>query len=140
MIEIYTDGSSKPYNGQWVGAIAVHIYKDGELIHSDEHIIETATNNMSELFAVINGMLYCHQNHLSDIHIYTDSQYVLFGFERIKNQKPHNSNKEIWKIAEDLSKLVNVEFHKVKAHADNQQNNNVDKQAYNALQQYCKTE
>jgi len=131
MIKIYTDGSclKNPGNGGW----AAIINNDGEVkkISGNE---KNTTNNRMELMAPINALKGIDPN--KEIEIYTDSQYVKLGITEwintwLKNswktsKKEDVKNKDLWLELYNLSKLLNVKWNWVKAHAGNPLNEEVD--------------
>ena len=131
MIEIYTDGSclTNPGNGGW----AAIIIEDGKIkkISGNE---KKTTNNRMELLAPINALK--EMNSVSQISIYTDSQYVKLGITQWINKwiinnwqtskKEDVKNKDLWVELFNLNKSLNVKWNWVKAHAGNTMNEEVD--------------
>jgi ribonuclease HI len=96
------------------------------------------TNNIMELTAVIEGLKAL--KHPCKVKLYSDSAYVVNAFNQnwidgwIKNgwknsNKEEVKNKELWKERYELTKTHDVEFIKVKGHADNEYNNRCDELA-----------
>ena len=138
---IYTDGacSGNPGPGGW-GAILM--YKDNKKEISGGKI--DTTNNIMELTAVIEGLKLLKFS--CKVKLYSDSAYVVNGFNQkwiygwIKNgwknaSKEPVKNKELWQELYDLTKIHEVEFIKVKGHADNEYNNRCDELARNAIKE-----
>ena len=138
---IYTDGacSGNPGPGGW-GAILM--YKDNKKEISGGKI--DTTNNIMELTAVIEGLKLL--KFPCKVKLYSDSAYVVNGFNQkwiygwIKNgwknaSKEPVKNKELWQELYDLTKIHEVEFIKVKGHADNEYNNRCDELARNAIKE-----
>lgn len=136
---IYTDGacSGNPGAGGW-GSILM--YKDikKEIFGGKEN----TTNNVMELTAVIEGIKLL--KFPCKVKIYSDSAYVVNAFNQkwiygwIKNgwknaSKEPVKNKELWQELYNLTKIHDVEFIKVKGHADNEFNNRCDELAKNAI-------
>ena len=131
MIKIYTDGSclNNPGDGGWAAIIN---YND-KIIKIDGSEKNT-TNNRMELMAPINALKKIDQN--NKIEIYTDSQYVKLGITEwihkwIKNnwqtsKKEDVKNKELWIELYELTKLFEINWVWVKAHAGNILNEEVD--------------
>ena len=131
MIKIYTDGSclNNPGDGGWAAIIN---YND-KIIKIDGSEKNT-TNNRMELMAPINALKKIDQN--NKIEIYTDSQYVKLGITEwihkwIKNnwqtsKKEDVKNKELWIELYELTKLFEINWIWVKAHAGNILNEEVD--------------
>jgi ribonuclease HI len=139
-VTIYTDGSCDPNPGPggW-GAILFFPETTRELSGSKAE----TTNNQMELSAAINAL-----NALSSamrVHLYTDSQYMQKGItEWLPNWIRNNwrksgsgavKNKELWQDLLKATKRHQVEWHWVKAHADNDKNNRVDLLARNAMRE-----
>ena len=140
-VTIYTDGacSGNPGPGGW-GALLM--YKDTKKEISGGK--EDTTNNVMELTAVIEGLKLL--KFPCKVKLYSDSAYVVNGFNQkwiygwIKNGWKNSSkepvkNKELWQELYDLTKVHEVEFIKVKGHADNEYNNRCDELARNAIKQ-----
>ena len=136
---IYTDGacSGNPGPGGW-GAILM--YKENKKEISGG--CKNTTNNIMEITAVIEA-LKCLKIQ-SDVQVYSDSAYTVNAFNSkwiygwIKNGwKTSNGdnvkNKELWQELYSLTQKHNVEFIKVKGHADNEYNNRCDELARNAI-------
>ena len=138
-VTIYTDGacSGNPGPGGW-GALLM--YKDTKKEISGGKL--DTTNNVMELTAVIEGLKLL--KFPCKVKLYSDSAYVVNGFNQkwiygwIKNgwknsNKEPVKNKELWQELYDLTKVHEVEFIKVKGHADNEYNNRCDELARNAI-------
>ena len=138
-VTIYTDGacSGNPGPGGW-GALLM--YKDTKKEISGGK--EDTTNNVMELTAVIEGLKLL--KYPCKVKLYSDSAYVVNGFNQkwiygwIKNGWKNSSkepvkNKELWQELYNLTKVHEVEFIKVKGHADNEYNNRCDELARNAI-------
>ena len=101
------------------------------------------TNNIMELTAVIEALKLV--KHPCKIKIYSDSAYVVNAFKqgwiynwikkgwKTADGKPVK-NKELWEELYKFTKIHEIEFIKVKGHADNQFNNRCDELARNAIQ------
>ena len=138
-VTIYTDGacSGNPGPGGW-GALLMYKETKKEISGG---MIDT-TNNVMELTAVIEGLKLL--KFPCKVKLYSDSAYVVNGFNQkwiygwIKNGWKNSSkepvkNKELWQELYDLTKVHEVEFIKVKGHADNEYNNRCDELARNAI-------
>ena len=136
---IYTDGacSGNPGAGGW-GSILM--YKDTKKEISGGK--ENTTNNVMELTAVIEGIKLL--KFPCKVKLYSDSAYVVNAFNQkwiygwLKNgwknaSKEPVKNKELWQKLYNLTKIHDVEFIKVKGHADNEFNNRCDELARNAI-------
>ena len=140
-VTIYTDGacSGNPGPGGW-GALLM--YKDTKKEISGGK--KDTTNNVMELTAVIEGLKLL--KFPCKVKLYSDSAYVVNGFNQkwiygwIKNgwknsNKEPVKNKELWQELYDLTKVHEVEFIKVKGHADNEYNNRCYELARNAIKE-----
>ena len=134
-VTIYTDGacSGNPGVGGW-GAILKYNKIEKEISGREEQ----TTNNRMELTAVIEALKLLKEP--CNVKLYSDSQYVVEAFEkqwivswqmngwRTANKK-EVKNIDLWETLLALTKVHNVEFIKVKGHADNEFNNRCDKLA-----------
>lgn len=134
-VEIYTDGacSGNPGIGGWC---AILIYNGVTKTVSGYN--KSTTNNRMELFAIIQGLAALKES--CCVKLYSDSAYAINALNEgwvnsWKNSgwrtadKKEVKNVDLWK---DLMLKVskhNVEFIKVKGHADNEYNNMCDKVA-----------
>ena len=130
ILEIYTDGSSKPNPGQ--GSWAYCIVDGKTPIKIDSGYQEVATNNQMELQAVIEALNYCFRNHRGKmLYIYTDSQYVERGInlwmERWKERGWLIKNNEQWKEVDSLINEFSVQVQWIRGHNKNKWNEFVDK-------------
>ena len=131
MIKIYTDGSciGNPGNGGW----AAIIIDDKKKTHIKGSKKDT-TNNQMELLAPIKALKKIPKG--SNVQIFTDSKYVKSGItEWIHNWKKNGwktadkkevKNKNLWTKLDDLSNAFDIEWIWVKAHSNNELNNEVD--------------
>ena len=137
MIKIYTDGSclENPGNGGWAAIIFMNNEK---IIISGRK--KNTTNNQMELMAAIESLKKIPKD--QEVQMYTDSKYVKMGItEWIKkwsqndwktSSKQRVKNIELWKELNDISKKHKIEWHWVKAHAGNPNNEEVDELAKKA--------
>ena len=134
-IVIYTDGacSGNPGPGGWA---AVLIYKENRKEISGG--LKETTNNVMELTAVIEALKTLKRP--CKVHLYSDSAYVVNAFledwisgwikNNCKNSKKEEvKNRELWEDLINLTKYHEVEFNKVKGHADVELNNRCDELA-----------
>ena len=131
MIKIYTDGSciENPGKGGW----AAIILNDGNKTEIKGNKKDT-TNNQMELLAPIQALKKIPKG--SKVQIFTDSKYVKSGItEWIHNWKKNGwktankkevSNKELWTELDILSNEFEVSWNWVKAHSNDELNNEVD--------------
>lgn len=136
---IYTDGacSGNPGPGGW-GSILMYKDKIKEIYGGKKD----TTNNVMELTAVIEALKMLKFK--CNVKLYSDSAYVVNAFNQkwiygwMKNgwknsNKEPVKNKELWEELYSLTKIHNVEFIKVKGHADNKYNNRCDELARKAI-------
>ena len=136
---IYTDGacSGNPGPGGW-GSILMYKGNKKEISGGKED----TTNNVMELTAVIEGLKLL--KFPCKVKLYSDSAYVVNAFTQkwiygwlkngwVNSSKEPVKNKELWQELYDLTKVHEVEFIKVKGHADNKYNNRCNELARNAI-------
>lgn len=134
---IYTDGSSKQHKGVWIGATAVQVYLDGELIYTHTAVLNPATNNVAELVAVMRGVYYCRKrNPKRPIKVFTDSGYVVTGINKLRRGETHKTNTDVWFAAATILSDSSLMIEQVKGHSGVVGNVAVDKLAYNKLTKY----
>ena len=134
-IIIYTDGacSCNPGPGGW-GAILM--YKDSKKEISGFNPL--TTNNQMELTAVIEALLMLKEP--CKVQLYSDSAYVINAFVQdwVGNWKRNGfrnakkkpiENIELWQRLINLNDYHQIEWIKVKGHADNPHNNRCDELA-----------
>lgn len=134
-VTIYTDGacSGNPGPGGW-GAILFHGSHKKEISGFEEN----TTNNRMEITAVIRALEMLKAP--CTVELYSDSAYVvnaikLGWLENWKNNgwigsdKKPVKNIEYWKRLDELMNIHQVNFNKVKGHADNEFNNRCDELA-----------
>lgn len=136
---IYTDGacSGNPGPGGW-GSILIC----KERLKEISGALNNTTNNAMELTAVIEALKMLKFK--CNVKLYSDSAYVVNAFNQkwicgwLKNGWKNSSkepvkNKELWEELYELTKVHNIEFIKVKGHADNKYNNRCDELARKAI-------
>lgn len=137
IVKIYTDGAAR--NNQSENNIGAY----GAILHYNGHKryitmgFRNTTNNIMELKAVIEG-LKAMKKYDIPIKVYSDSAYVVNGINKgwVKGWKSNGwlksdgkpvKNMELWDELDYLISLFNeIDFIKVKGHADNEGNNEVD--------------
>jgi ribonuclease HI len=135
-INIYTDGASTGNPGPGgFGTILEFGKHRKELAKGFRH----TTNNRMELLAVIEGLKALTKEGL-DVHIYSDSQYVVnaiekkwvFGWQKkgFKDKK----NPDLWKEFLQLFPLHTITMHWVRGHNGHPQNERCDYLATTAAQ------
>ena len=131
MIKIYTDGSciGNPGKGGWAAIIFNNNEK--KILKGSKDI---TTNNQMELTATIKALEYVSTK--DKIQIYTDSKYVKQGITEWitkwkingwkTSKKEEVKNKDLWLELDNLTSKNSIEWVWVKAHSDNDLNNEVD--------------
>ncbi len=142
-VTIYTDGacSGNPGVGGW-GSIL--IYNDFKKEISG--YFELTTNNRMVLTAAIEALNLLKEP--CNVDLYSDSAYLvnafnekwIYGWKKKEFKKGINDipNSDLWQILYDLHKIHNINFIKVKGHADNEFNNRCDKLATDAIKEFNK--
>ena len=103
------------------------------------------TNNVMEIMAVIEGLKLL--KYPCEVEVYSDSAYVVNSFNQKwiegwkkngwKNSKREEvKNRELWEELDNLTRIHNVKFIKVKGHSDNKYNNRCDELARSAIKDY----
>ena len=134
-VTIYTDGScsGNPGNGGW-GAILMHAGRKKELSGGERE----TTNNRMELMAAIMALKQLKVP--CNVDLYSDSAYMVNAFNLgwvntwkangyRGSDKKQIKNLELWLELFKLTEIHNVNFIKVKGHADNEFNNRCDQLA-----------
>lgn len=146
---VYSDGSTRN-NGHAdaVGAWAYVILDEGknEIFH-DCQAEKGTTNQRMELIAATNALDYLFYHGVikpfDNVVLYTDSAYLHNCYRQhwwwgwLKNgwknsKKEPVANKDLWEALIEYFDRPDVEFIKVKGHADNEWNNYVDELAQSA--------
>jgi ribonuclease HI len=144
IVEIYTDGacSGNPGPGGWA---AVLLYKEARKEISGFE--ENTTNNRMELKAVIEGLKALKRP--CKVNLYSDSSYVINAFKEgwlekwqknnwLKSDKTPVENQELWKELLEVSKRHQINWIKVKGHADDEFNNLCDRLATEQIKRNTK--
>ena len=139
-VTLYTDGacSGNPGIGGW-GCVLIFGESRLELSGGEPE----TTNNRMELTAVIAGLE--RLKYPCRVEVYSDSAYVVNAFMQDwvsgwkrgnwrKADKKPVLNADLWKRLISLTEIHEVEFHKVKGHADNALNNRCDEWARGAVE------
>lgn len=141
-VTIYTDGGCRG-NGKekTVGGYgAILMYGDNRK-EIKKGFVNT-TNNIMELMGAIAALELLKEP--CNVKLYSDSAYLVNGFLQgwLKNWQRNGwktsakepvKNEELWKALLCLTSYHQVEFIKVKGHADNEYNNRCDKLANEAM-------
>ena len=138
---IYTDGacSGNPGKGGW-GAILMY----GDIKKEISGGNPNTTNNQMELTAPIEALKLLKRP--CEVKVYSDSAYLVNAFLQgwLKNWKKNGwktadkkdvKNKELWLEIDKFMQIHNIEWIKVKGHADNEFNNRCDELAVNAIKE-----
>jgi ribonuclease HI len=148
IFEIYSDGSTRN-NGRAdaVGAWAYVVLNEGKKIYEDCRVEVGTTNQRMELIAAAEALEYLFYNHLAipfdRVVVYTDSAYLhncytqkwyrnwqMNGWRNAKKEPV--ANQDLWERLVCFFEAPEVEFVKVKGHANNEWNNYVDELAQSA--------
>lgn len=138
-VVIYTDGacSGNPGKGGW-GAILMY----GDTKREISGGANFTTNNQMELTAPIEALKLLKRP--CKVKLYSDSAYLVNAFSQgwIRNWKRNGwktsdkkdvKNKELWLEIDKFMQIHDIEWIKVKGHADNEYNNRCDELAVNAI-------
>ena len=141
-VTLYTDGdcSGNPGPGGW-GAILEYMGHEKEMSGGD---INT-TNNRMELTAVIEALKALKEP--CTVELYSDSKYVIDALQKgwavgwrkrgwIKSDKKPALNPDLWEVLLNLTEKHQLNYHWVKGHAENPQNNRCDQLAVEQSQKY----
>ena len=131
--ECYTDGSYSSARNQ--GGIGIVFLRNGEKVFEYSKGFKETTNNRMELLAVIKGLSALIE--ACSVNLYSDSQYVVDAFNKgwinswsnngwKTSSKKEVKNVDLWQELISLCEIHNVNFIKVKGHADNPYNNKCD--------------
>lgn len=139
---VFTDGacSGNPGPGGW-GALLQWNRKEKELTGA----AEDTTNNRMEMRAVIEALKALNQP--CHVKIHSDSALIVKAFKQgwidnwqkrgwKKADKKPVENQDLWKEMLKAMEPHDVEWIKVKGHADNERNNRVDALAVEASKRY----
>ena len=138
-VQIYTDGacSGNPGPGGW-GAVLMY----GQHIKEMSGAEPNTTNNRMELQAAISALSSLKEG--CKVTLYSDSAYLVNCFKQgwykgwLKNGWKNSKgqpveNQDLWKELLRLMDIHQVEYVKVKGHADNKWNNRCDELATGAI-------
>lgn len=138
-VTIYTDGacSGNPGPGGWGCVLLYNGYR--KEANGGEPM---TTNNRMELTAAIEALRLLKRICIVDL--YTDSAYLCNAYEKgwIRNWRRNGwktsahkdvENRDLWETLDALCNTQSVQFHKVKGHADNKENNRCDELARQAI-------
>ncbi|MDR1321954.1 MAG: ribonuclease HI [Gracilibacteraceae bacterium] len=131
-VVIYTDGacSGNPGPGGW-GAVLTY----GETSKEVSGFAPDTTNQRMELTAAVRALEQLTE--ACRVELYSDSAYLINAFTQgwldkwqrngwLTSKKEAVDNQDLWRALLALAQTHAVSWHKVKGHADNQQNNRCD--------------
>ena len=140
-VVIYTDGacSGNPGPGGW-GAVLLYKNKRKELSGAEKD----TTNQRMELLAAIKALSVL--KYPCYVKLHSDSAYLVNAFNQnwFKNwerngwrtaKKTPVENQDLWQELLKLSRVHQIEWVKVKGHADNVENNRCDELARTAIKE-----
>jgi len=143
-IVLYTDGacSGNPGAGGWAAILS---FKGKEKCLSGGEL--QTTNNKMELLAIIQGLEAVKKN--QKVAVFSDSAYVVNAILQgwLENWRQNGwknsggdevANKDLWLRLLKVMEHLEVEFHKVKGHADNIYNNRCDALAREEISKLAK--
>lgn len=124
-INIYTDGSCLN-NGMENAVGGIGIYFDDPNIPSISKQLDKSlkqTNNVAELFAIMEAYKNVKYKNFDEINIYSDSTYAIsccmeYGKKIVSINKIDAPNFKLIKEAQDLFRNQNVNFIHIKAHTN----------------------
>lgn len=137
---IYTDGacSGNPGPGAWA-AVLVHSRKEGELVGYEPQ----TTNNRMEMMAVISALEALKRP--CDVHLHTDSQYVIKGVQEWLPQWLRRgwktasggvvSNRDLWERLMLQTARHQIQWTWVRGHSGVPLNERVDQLARQRIEQ-----
>lgn len=147
-IAAFSDGGCRGNPGPGAWGILIQDF-DGTVVFEDSDFSEMTTNNQMELMGVIKALEFLKINYpfKSEIHIFTDSKYVVDGmnswvdgwkrrgWKKADNKEPENLH--LWQSLDQLNREIkNVNFHWVKGHAGHPQNERCDQLANLMMDQH----
>ncbi len=132
LIKLYSDGGASPNPGKGAfGIILVHKEKRKEFSQG----FRKTTNNRMELRGVIAGLNLLKKK--SEVHVYTDSKYVVDGIEKgwakkwrakgwMRNKSEKAINPDLWERLLKLIEFHDVKLYWVKGHNGHPENERCD--------------
>ena len=133
-VEIYADGSGNTFNSD--GGYGYRIVLDGALSHEGSGYLASATNNVAELTAAIEGLKYVaglrsagiRQQYSDEVILISDSQLVL-GYASGRYQCKALHLTQLYIELRQLYKELNCTQRWVKGHSGDEHNEGCDKLA-----------
>jgi ribonuclease HI len=135
VIEIYTDGACRGNPGPGGWGVVLRYKGSEKRLHGGER---ATTNNRMELTAVIKSLQALKRNNC-EVHLYSDSRYVLNGISqwmadwkrrgwKTAAKKPV-LNQDLWQVLDELSQQHTISWHWVKGHSGHPLNELADQLA-----------
>lgn len=141
-LALFSDGACRGNPGPGAWAFVIQNSK-GEVIQNDYGVVEETTNNKMELLAAIKAIEAISKEHILDVHLYTDSRYIVDGIQKWikswksrgwkKADKKEPENLDLWKRIDELTIKHSVNFYWVKGHSGHAQNEMCDSLANKGL-------
>jgi ribonuclease HI len=133
-VKIYTDGACRGNPGPGGWGVLIRIKNTEKELCGGE---AATTNNRMELTAVIRALEALTRP--SQVHVYTDSQYVQKGISewihswkrrawKTADKKPVK-NEDLWRRLDELAALHEVKWHWVRGHSGHPENERADELA-----------
>jgi ribonuclease HI len=158
-IDIYTDGSSKLYNGVWYGgASAVTVYDSTRVLLPVDYVaLPHATSQLCEIYAAILGLSRFIKQHLCRnrcnisvppgcvVRVVSDSEYVVNSYNHylklwnmygwVKTNGEPVAHREYWQSLQAHAQCIKnhgyrVKFTKIKAHQKTQHTDDTRQSMY----------
>lgn len=128
-IFIYTDGASRGNPGPC--ALGLQVFdSDHNLIYEEaDYLAEKNTNNFAEYKAVIRALELSTKHHIQELHLFSDSQFLIRQLEKKYKVKSANIKPLFEQCQELLKKIPKWNFE----HIPREQNKGADALANRAL-------
>ena len=141
-LTIYTDGACKGNPGP--GGYGAVVIRDGVRRELSGGARRT-TNNRMELMALVAALSELEGEFACRLQIYSDSQYLINGFKKgwvagwkrngwLTSSREPVQNRDLWVNLDSMLALHRHEFHWVRGHGSNAENNRCDELAVRASQ------
>ena len=126
---IYTDGASRGNPGPC--ALGVQVFDSKQtLIYEEASYLENKnTNNFAEYQAVIKALSLCKKHNVQELHLFSDSQFLIYQLQRKYKVKSANI-KPLFNQCQELLKHIPEPHFK---HIPREQNKGADALANKAL-------
>lgn len=144
-IKIYVDGACSMNGAEdAVAGWAFAVEENGKIVYTESGCVKNGTNNIGELFAIIQAIQCARKNGFIQFTIVSDSAYCIngvtewsknwkkFGWYRNAAKTNELKNKELWMQLDELVEGLNITWEKVKGHTGDPGNELVDKLAKEA--------